>query len=324
MGYFEGLLNPICIQAKNFAAGVSQSVVTAVLPVVAAALAVMIFFYGLSVVRGEVQNPLMMFIGKIFKHGVIVAVVSGYASGAINVIDLAWNLQDSFTSVISGNSNAFAAIDDSHFKVVAFFAGAMVFLIDSMNAGSFEGYFLLAMIVLFILFGGGVIALSLFYIVLSKVGLALILGLGPFFIAGLAYQPTARFFETWLGAVLNFCMLAAVAALMIPWVTNAQTAVIASSNGNFIKDLVEFSIVSLVMFLLMLEVPRLVAGLMSGLDISSSVNAYASTKLFYGQSWGGAVARQEQVRRQNMINQPRPIGNSPGVSTAAMAANGPR
>ncbi|WP_455289674.1 type IV secretion system protein [Cupriavidus necator] len=319
MGYFEGLLNPICIQAKEFATNVSQNVVTAVLPVVAAALAVMIFFYGLAVVRGEVQAPVMTFVGKIFKHGVIVAVVTAYATGSFNIIDLAWRLQDDFTSVISGSSNAFEAIDKSHFQVVAFFAGAMVYLMDSMNAGSFEGYFMLAMIVLFVLFGGGVVALSLFYIVLSKVGLALLLGLGPFFIAGLAYQPTARFFETWLAAVLNFCMLAAVSALMVPWVSEAQLMAIASSKFNYARDLVEFSIVSVIMFLLMLEIPRLVSGLMSGLDISSGINAYASSKLFYGSSWGSSFPRATQMRGNRAIS-----AQSSAIPTAAMGGHSGR
>ncbi|WP_236839875.1 type IV secretion system protein, partial [Bartonella quintana] len=52
------------------------------------------------------------------------------------------------------------------------------------------------------------------FILLAKIALILLAGLGPFFIIALLWQPTYRFFEQWIGQVLSYTILIVLLATM--------------------------------------------------------------------------------------------------------------
>lgn len=314
--FFYDISNPLCDQAKDLATTMSSNIVAAVVPVIVSALAVMILFYGLSVVRGEAQQPAAVFFAKILKIAIITAIVQEYSSNSVNIINLAWTTQDNLVQAVSGSSNAFQAIDSATTPLVGFFAGLVVFMISSTTSGTGESLMMALLIVCFVVLGGGSLALCVFYALLSKVGLGVVLGLGPLFIAGLAFGPTARFFDSWLAAVLNFCLLSAVSSVMLGFVTQAQSAAISYSGLNILLDAILLILFGIVTLLCMMEVPRLTASLTGGADMTGGVGAYAVSRTAYGESWLSSISGRNRGSRAAAPNGSTRSGPEAGAVAA--------
>nr|WP_309486015.1 type IV secretion system protein [Bartonella harrusi] len=70
--------------------------------------------------------------------------------------------------------------------------------------------------------GGGLI-------MLAKITLLLLAGLGPFFIIALLWKPTYRFFEQWIAQILNYTIL----IILLATVFNLMMGIFA----NYMNDL---------------------------------------------------------------------------------------
>jgi type IV secretion system protein VirB6 len=118
----------------------------------------------------------------------------------------------------------------------------------------------------------------------------IVLGLGPLFIAALAFGPTARYFDGWLSSVLSFSLLGAVSSVVLTFVSRTEISVVGHAFPNLIMGAIEVTIVSFVFLLFMLEVPRLVSHLTSGADATGGVVGFAQMRGVYGAPWFGKSA----------------------------------
>src|SRR5258708_31822150 len=77
--------------------------------------------------------------------------------------------------------------------------------------------------------GGSIFLIVLaFEVVMSRMLLDLVLGLGPLFIACGAFAPTARFFEAWTAKVANYALLQVLVAAFLGMALTAFSADLAS------------------------------------------------------------------------------------------------
>jgi type IV secretion system protein VirB6 len=76
--------------------------------------------------------------------------------------------------------------------------------------------------------GGAIFLIVLaFEVVMSRMLLDLVLGLGPLFIACAAFGPTARFFEAWTAKVANYALLQVLVAAFLGMALSAFSAYLA-------------------------------------------------------------------------------------------------
>jgi type IV secretion system protein VirB6 len=284
--FFEDLGTPLLDQCASLANSVATSLSAAVTPLFLGATTVSIFFYGLAVMRGESGEGAMTFVWRIFKVALILCIVQAYVS--LGIIDLASTTQDDFVSVVAGGSNALQVIDNATVPYLAFTAGAVIFGM-SVASDNYSGIFMALLVLCFVILGGGVLALALFYALLAKVGLYVVLALGPLFIAALAFGPTLRFFELWLSSLLNFSILSGVSAMMLTLVTTSQKAAFLSVFTNPLNGLVMLILFGVVLLLFMMEVPRLVMALTNGADVTNGLTAYAINRAVYSPPWLSSV-----------------------------------
>ncbi|WP_206956018.1 type IV secretion system protein [Trinickia acidisoli] len=292
MSFFADLGTSVTSQATGLADQIALSLVSAIEPLFVTATALTLLFHGLALIRGESQQAFGALLWKTFKVGIILGVLSYYIDPNIGVVVNVIGIQSGLvTSITNGQaSSAFQMVDQAVVPLMGFFAGLMIFGISMISGGSMGNITIGLLIFTFIILGGGALALALFYALLSTLGLAIVLGLGPLFIAGLAFGPTARYFEGWLSSVFSFLLLGAVSSVVLGFVMATEGNILVQAFPNVILGAFQVTMVSFVFLLFMLEVPRLVSQLTSGgADVTSGVVGFAQIRGIYGAPWLGAA-----------------------------------
>lgn len=116
-----------------------------------------------------------------------------------------------------------------------------------------------------------------FLMVLSKMALAVLIGLGPLFIIMLMFDTTKKFFETWLAQVVNFALVSALTIGVIKLIFGMLANVAESSKASAIDSASEIGIltiasliiISVISFLVMLQVMSMASGLAGGIALST-------------------------------------------------------
>lgn len=283
MAFFSSISQPLCDQALSLALTVSDNVVAAAVPIAIAAHAGMFFFYGLSLLKGEMAEPFLPFLSRLIKSGIVLGVVSGYNALGVDIVHLTWGLQDDMVNMLSGASNMFSLADSSAAPMIGLIGGVITY-ISSSQIDNFGGSIVLtALLAFFLLFGGATVALFVFYGLVAKLSLGIALALGPLFLLAIIFDSTRKFFDLWLSTVLNYVLLAGVGSMMMVFVNKGQSLAFEAGGINIIFDMISLGIFNIVALLLLLEIPRLTSALTGGGDTTGAISSYAN-RFFYGQS----------------------------------------
>src|SRR5581483_971347 len=144
------------------------------------------------------------------------------------------------------------------------------------------GYYLAGIIVWLLM--GLLCVYTMFLIALASIASAVLLALGPLFIALLLFDSTRRFFEAWIAQLATYALITVltvmVAALLLQIVESyaAQTAARGATLSTV--DALNMVLMAALVFLLMRQVMPIAGGLAHGLALSSFGT------ISRGLSWG--------------------------------------
>jgi type IV secretion system protein VirB6 len=114
---------------------------------------------------------------------------------------------------------------------------------------------------------------AMFLIALSNIALAVLLALGPLFIAALLFDATRRFFASWIAQLANYGLITLltimIAALLLQLVQSYATQTAARGASIFTLDALNLLLVAVLVFLILRQVMPIAAGLAGGLALSS-------------------------------------------------------
>lgn len=114
---------------------------------------------------------------------------------------------------------------------------------------------------------------TMFLLAMSRIALAVLLALGPVFLALLFFESSKRFFEAWLAQLSNYAFLAIltilVAALMLDVISTAAESAVAAGGGISIANALQVCAAAALTFLIMRQVPSMAQGMASGIALSS-------------------------------------------------------
>jgi type IV secretion system protein VirB6 len=109
---------------------------------------------------------------------------------------------------------------------------------------------------------------TMFLIALSHVALAILLALGPFFIAMLLFETTKRLFDAWLAQLANYALitvLTVMAAALLLQVVDSYAAQTAARGAAILTvDALNMVLVAVLVFLFMRQVMPIASGLAGG------------------------------------------------------------
>lgn len=229
---------------STYVTGVSSALSSALVPVVTTAVTIWVVAYGLAIVRGEAHEAISAFAWRGLKVAAIlafalgsgiyqqqvVAAVSGATSGLAQTIQNAANTTGggnpgcgpvSGTSVTASGATSATSI----YQTLDCYDQQIDLVLDAYSEkATHEGFspsgiaaaigdtacgFVAAI-------GGSVFLIVLaFEVVMGRMLLDLVLGIGPIFIACAAFAPTARFFEAWTAKVANYALLQVLVAAFL-------------------------------------------------------------------------------------------------------------
>ncbi|HEY0437575.1 MAG TPA: type IV secretion system protein [Phenylobacterium sp.] len=183
----------------------TASVIAAVSGPLRAALVLYVLLYGFAILRGAIAEPVMDFAVRSLKLAFVYLLATTVAYSTYVTTPLFHTLPDTLAQAISG-----AGVPDVAAAFDQFFARA-AYLADKLSKTASPvdfGPWILAAIVYVV--GAIAAALGFGVVMVAKVALALLLALGPIFIACALFDATRRFFFGWLSQAVNYVVLFAL------------------------------------------------------------------------------------------------------------------
>lgn len=194
---------------NTFAQDFSAKIATEIAPLVAGGLTLTFIMMGLMAVYGMLDRPFKELAWRMLWASVIMSMALTSAMYQTYVVDVLMTLPDDLvTSIVSTSISEDVATGQNASKAIE-----ALFSKGAYNAGLFFNEASMNPIDANLapyLYGGLVLlgtllccAMGALWLLIAKVILALMVGLGPIFIVCLIWRPTQQFFWSWVGQIIN-------------------------------------------------------------------------------------------------------------------------
>lgn len=267
---FTPLFNKIDLATATFVTDISSRTIAEVTPIVTSGLTLVFILYGFLIIRGTVEMPVMDFLGRSVRVGIITSVALTGGLYQSHLADAIMKTPDELASALipggTQGAGAAALIDQAAEKGMDV-AGEAFDKAGFLKAdGLIYGFFGLLIIVV----TGILIAIGGAFILIAKIALALLAGLGPLFIAALLFQATQRFFEMWAAQIFNYGLLIVIFSSVFGLMMDIFTSYIGDIKFDGIAS-VSYTlggavILSVAMIIVLLQLPSIATGLAGGLS----------------------------------------------------------
>ncbi|KLU20607.1 conjugal transfer protein TraH [Caballeronia mineralivorans PML1(12)] len=252
-GLFTAIGGTLENGTTSYVTSVSAALSSALVPVVTTAVTIWIVTYGLAVVRGEAHEAVPAFAWRALKLAITLAFALStgvYQEQVVTAINgatagLAQTIQNAAAVSGAGNpgcgsvngTSVTATSATSIYQTLDCYDQQIDLVMDAyFDKAAHEGLSFSGMIAgigdflcgLVAALGGAIFLIVLaFEVVMARMLLELVLGLGPIFIACAAFAPTARFFEAWSAKVANYALLQVLVAAFLGMALTAFSTYLA-------------------------------------------------------------------------------------------------
>jgi len=310
---FTPLFQEIDQLTATFVTDLSAKAITAITPVVSAGLALSFVVYGLLIIRGAIDMPVADFLGRAIRISLItsIALAGGLyqqeIAGAITAVpdELAQALMRDSTQGASAATlidtvagHGFGRAGDAFDKAGFFSADGYVYALF--------GFLILTATAVLVAIGGA-------FILIAKIALAILAGIGPIFIVALLFQPTQRFFEQWSAQVLNYALLiilfSSVFSLLMSMFGHYMAGLKFDGIANVgytLGGAVTFSLISII---LLLQLPSIASGLAGGVSLGYLGEIRAAR--------GGAMQSARAVKGAYSMTRAALVSSATGIRDGA-------
>lgn len=227
--FYGDFFTSVNSQLAGTISSTASAVIGAITPVATTLLMIYIALWAWSMARGMITEPITDGATRIVYLAIVIAIALsvGYYSGFLS--DWLWNSPEAMANIIAPGNDPMSSMNflDGMFATYNQYASKWVVAAEQNKIAVFPHplYYLVAILIWIaaILFTGFAAALM----VLAKIMLAILLGIGPIFVLSLIFQSTRKFFETWLGQCLNFVFMVILIAGLFAIVGDVITQAIA-------------------------------------------------------------------------------------------------
>lgn len=201
----------------TFVAASSKAVINGITPLVAVGMSIYFLTYGFAVMRNEVGDPVSTFIRNVIKNSFIFAIALSAGAYQSEIVSGVYAFQDAFVTAVApaasgditgsptgGVTNIYHVLDKFDKEGTEL---GLIIIGRGLSNMPFEGWadFFAGIIVLAV--NTIMMLICCGFLILAKTAMAFLLGIGPAFIATLAFPPIAKSFEAWFGKILNYSFL---------------------------------------------------------------------------------------------------------------------
>ncbi|VEJ44505.1 type IV secretion system protein [Bartonella vinsonii] len=265
---FTQLFKHIDQATKTHVVDISLKAIATITPFVSIGLTIAFIVYGWLVIRGAIDMPASEFLSRCLRISIITSMalsVGLYQSEIANVIiEMPHNLLSALMKDAPKNNELISLIDkvaeNGFTRASEAFEESAFLDTNGLLYGLFGILILLATSFLAAIGGA--------FILMAKIALILLVGLGPLFITALLWQPTYRFFEQWISQILSYTilivLLATVFSLMMNIFANYMTDLKFDGKQNVGFTLGGVLILSIISIIMLLKLSSIANALAKG------------------------------------------------------------
>ena len=268
MGFFETFWTWLNEQLITYVGNNTARVATALEPAIVTLGTLYVMIWGYLHLTGRIEEPFATGLKRIITLAVVLGVTLKMWLYNTVIVDTFYNAPAQLAAAIIGASDPVETVDSIWEQ-----GGAVADYLFN-NGGFLLGdlSYVLAGIIVWVLMGL-LCVYTMFLIALSHIALAVLLALGPFFIAMLFFESTKRLFDAWLAQLTNYALITLltilVAALLLQVVNNYATQTAARGTAILTVDAVNMVLISVLVFLFMRQVMPIASGLAGGVALNT-------------------------------------------------------
>ncbi|WP_196491517.1 type IV secretion system protein [Burkholderia diffusa] len=292
--FYEDTFNQLNNALSSYISDVASNIIGAITPVATTLLMIYVMLWGWSMMRGMIQEPIIDGASRLIRLSVICAIALSIGRYNGYIADFLWNTPDTLASyVASGYSDSTSNVQflDSLMSR-CYDMGDAYWQKANASSGILPDMGLLITAIL--IWAAGLIATAYgaFLLALSKMALAIILGIGPIFVLLLIFEGTKRFFESWMGQALNYVFLVVLTAGAIKLILTILDKYLNSANGaGVIADpSVSQALPAIAICIIGALVMMQLSSIASALGGGTAISTLGAAAWAYGKAKGGAVA----------------------------------
>lgn len=272
-GFYTQLFSKLSGTLSGYVGSTSASVMSAITPVATTLVMIYICLWGWSMMRGVISEPITDGVTRIARLAIIVAVATTGGYYATFLSDWLWNSPDVLASYVGGDSQQTnVQYLDTLWNKMYDLGAAFMAKAKADSTYGIPDLTMMAAGVAIWLTGIVCTGYAAFLLALSKMALAIILGVGPIFVLLLIYEPTKRFFDSWLGQALNYLflvMLTAAAVKLILTIVEAYLTSVGTPVDPTVSDAIPAIALSAVGFLVLMQMPSIASALGGGVAVGT-------------------------------------------------------
>lgn len=288
MGFFESFWVWLNAQLAGYIGDNTARVAAAIEPAVVTLATLYVMVWGYLQLTGRIEEPLLTGLKRIVALALVLGVALRLWVYNTVIVDTFYQAPAQLAAAVIGAADPVQAIDTIWDR------GGTVAGYLWNNGGVLSGdigYYLAGAIVWLLM--GLLCVYTMFLIALANIALAVLLALGPLFIAMLLFDGTRRLFLAWATQLVNYALISIltvlIAALLLQVVQSYAAQTAARGAAIVTVDALNMLLMSVLVFLLMRQVMPIAAALAGGV----ALNTYGVTSrvLRLGNSYGGALVR---------------------------------
>lgn len=321
--FYEDTFAQLNTALTTYVGDVATGVIGAFTGVTYTLLMIYMMLWGWSTLRGMISEPITDAMTRLIRLSVIVGIAMNLGRYNTFVSNFLWNTPDALAAVVaSGYSDSTTNVQYLDGLMSKLYDLGDAFWQKANAAGDFLPDFgLLATAILIWIAGVAATAYGAFLLALSKMALAILLGIGPLFVLCLIFEGTKRFFESWMGQALNYVFLVVLTAgaikLILTIITTYLTAAGTPADPT-IDQALPAIVLCVIAALVMMQLPSIASALGGGVAVST----LGAVGWAYGKTKGGMAAmRPTNLRRSvNRARSDYRIAKDAAVKVGGMPA----
>jgi type IV secretion system protein VirB6 len=269
MGFFATFWSWLNGQLTNYIGDHTARLATILEPAVVTLATVYVMAWGYLHLTGKIEEPVTTGLKRIFVMVLVLGV--GLRLWLYNtlIVDTFYNAPAELAAAMVGSADPVGTID-TIWKSGGVTAG-ILWTKAASSLWSGLGFYIAGAVVCCLM--GLLCVYAMFLIALSTIALAVLLAMGPLFIALLLFDETKRFFVAWIAQLANYALITIltvmVAALLLQIVQSYAVQTAALGSAILTVDALNMMLIAVLVFLVLRQVMPIASGLAGGVSLNS-------------------------------------------------------
>jgi type IV secretion system protein VirB6 len=268
MGFFATFWTWLNGQLATYIGDNTARLATALEPAVVTLATVYVMAWGYLHLTGKIEEPVLTGLKRILVLAAILGVGLHLWLYNTLIVDTFYHAPAQLASAVVGSADPVSTID-AIWETGGAVGGA---LWDKAGVMSGNWGFWFGAILVWCLMGV-LCVYAMFLIALSSIALAVLLALGPLFIALIFFDATRRYFTAWISQLANYALITVltvmVAALLLQAVQSYAAQTAARGAAILTVDALNMVLIAMLVFLVLRQVMPIASSLVGGTSLNS-------------------------------------------------------